>query len=100
MEVFGRRFCSGGSHSTEKNGLTVKRIRDLGAIEVAAVNDDHRPSKYRLFEPSDGGTGPGAAYTMSAEELRVAGAALGDIVGTRSADALLGEIFGQFCIGK
>jgi tRNA modification GTPase len=37
---------------------------------------------------------------LAAEELRVAAAALGRIVGEVSADDLLGEIFGRFCIGK
>ncbi len=35
-----------------------------------------------------------------AEELKAAHAALGEIVGELSSDALLGEIFSTFCIGK
>ena len=34
------------------------------------------------------------------EELRLAQAALGEITGVTTADDLLGEIFGRFCIGK
>ena len=37
---------------------------------------------------------------LFAEELRLAQAALGSITGKFSADELLGEIFGRFCIGK
>jgi len=40
------------------------------------------------------------AYELQAEELRLAHAALGEIVGNVSADQLLGEIFSRFCIGK
>lgn len=48
----------------------------------------------------------GAAYQclprleLFAEELRLAQRALGSITGEFSADDLLGEIFGRFCIGK
>ncbi|MET0288885.1 MAG: tRNA uridine-5-carboxymethylaminomethyl(34) synthesis GTPase MnmE, partial [Pseudoxanthomonas sp.] len=37
---------------------------------------------------------------LSAEELRLAHDALGEITGTITADALLGHIFSTFCIGK
>jgi tRNA modification GTPase len=37
---------------------------------------------------------------LFAEELRLAQAALGSITGEFSADDLLGEIFGRFCLGK
>jgi len=37
---------------------------------------------------------------LAAEELRLAGQALAQITGQVSADDLLGEIFGRFCIGK
>ena len=37
---------------------------------------------------------------LFAEELRLAQTALGSITGAFSADDLLGEIFGRFCIGK
>jgi tRNA modification GTPase len=42
----------------------------------------------------------GIAFEIKAEELRLAHRALGSITGEVSADALLGEIFGRFCIGK
>lgn len=37
---------------------------------------------------------------LIAEELRAVHAALGEIVGEMTSDALLGEIFSRFCIGK
>ena len=37
---------------------------------------------------------------LLAEELRLAGDALGSITGRVVADDLLGAIFGRFCIGK
>lgn len=40
------------------------------------------------------------AFELYAEELRMAQQALGRITGDVSADELLGEIFGRFCIGK
>ena len=40
------------------------------------------------------------ALDLLAEELRLAHDVLGDITGAFSSDALLGEIFGRFCIGK
>ena len=40
------------------------------------------------------------AFEFQAEELRLAQRALGEITGEVSADQLLGEIFGRFCIGK
>jgi tRNA modification GTPase len=41
-----------------------------------------------------------ARWELFAEELRLAQEALGSITGAFSADDLLGEIFGRFCIGK
>ncbi|MFM7570627.1 MAG: tRNA uridine-5-carboxymethylaminomethyl(34) synthesis GTPase MnmE [Betaproteobacteria bacterium] len=41
-----------------------------------------------------------ASLELLAEELRLAQQALGSITGAMSADALLGEIFSRFCIGK
>jgi tRNA modification GTPase len=42
----------------------------------------------------------GAQLELFAEELRLAGTALGAITGAVSADDLLGQIFSRFCIGK
>ena len=41
-----------------------------------------------------------AAGELLAEDLRMAQNALNEITGEFTADDLLGEIFGSFCIGK
>jgi tRNA modification GTPase len=43
---------------------------------------------------------PAPALELLAEELRLAHEALGQITGQMTADDVLGEIFGRFCIGK
>lgn len=50
----------------ERYGHPVKKIKDVRAIDVAVVNSDGRPSKFRVSESS------GAQYVLSAEELRLA----------------------------
>jgi tRNA modification GTPase len=40
------------------------------------------------------------AFELFAEDLRLAQRALGEITGEFTSDDLLGEIFGNFCIGK
>ena len=45
-------------------------------------------------------TAAGRASELLAEELRLAGAALGEVTGEVSSDDLLGAIFSTFCIGK
>lgn len=47
-----------------------------------------------------GGIGQSVGLDIAAEELRLAGLALGEIVGETVADDLLGMIFSKFCIGK
>lgn len=42
----------------------------------------------------------GVAWELAAEDLRQAQAALGEITGAVSSEALLGRIFANFCIGK
>jgi tRNA modification GTPase len=39
-------------------------------------------------------------FELLAEDLRIAQQALGRITGEVTADDLLGQIFGRFCIGK
>jgi tRNA modification GTPase len=68
-------------------GLFMARRRHLDALEEARghlmrASIDHGPLE------------------LVAEELRLAHRAMGRITGEVSADALLGEIFSRFCIGK
>ena len=72
-------------------GLFIARARHVQALQrtrehlqrAAAIADDRA-----------------AALELLAEELRLAHDALGEITGQFTADDLLGEIFGRFCIGK
>lgn len=71
-------------------GLFLARARHLDALEQAASH--LAQARQRLTE--------GAQAELAAEELRLAQVALGRITGEQSSDALLGEIFRRFCIGK
>jgi len=67
-------------------GLFMARERHLVALREALRHLTHADSQQ--------------AFELKAEDLRLAQAALGRITGEVSADDLLGEIFGRFCIGK
>ena len=71
-------------------GLFLARARHLEALDQAASH--LAQARQRLTE--------GAHAELAAEELRLAQRALGRITGEQSSDALLGEIFRRFCIGK
>ena len=78
----------GFSATTE--GRFSARRRHLDALEraqQALINGEEQLSGYGAGE-------------LLAEDLRDAQQALGEITGEFSADDLLGEIFGSFCIGK
>jgi tRNA modification GTPase len=72
-------------------GLFIARTRHVQALGRAS---EHLDEAARLAARAD------AALDLLAEELRLAHDALGEITGRVSADALLGEIFARFCIGK
>lgn len=65
----------------------IARERHLAALREAATHIDVAQAETQRLE-------------LFAEELRLAQRALGSITGEVSADELLGEIFGRFCIGK
>lgn len=67
-------------------GLFMARQRHLAALQGAVVHLEHASATQ--------------AFELKAEELRLAQSTLGQITGEVSADQLLGEIFGRFCIGK
>jgi len=71
-------------------GVISARARHLEALARCA---GHLGRVRALLEARSG-------HELIAEELRGAGAALGDIIGTESPDELLGRIFASFCIGK
>ena len=81
--------CAGWQSQPE--GLFTARARHVQALRRAA---DHLARARAHAGVSD------AALDLLAEELRLAHDALGEITGVFTADDLLGEIFGRFCIGK
>ncbi len=72
-------------------GVFIARTRHVQALQRCAV---HLASGRALSARGD------AALDLLAEELRMAHDALGEITGAFTADDLLGQIFGRFCIGK
>ncbi len=75
----------------QAEGLFIARTRHVHALRETHT---HLQSAVALASNSD------AALDLLAEELRLAHDALGAITGAFGADALLGEIFSRFCIGK
>jgi tRNA modification GTPase len=72
-------------------GVFIARARHVQALQRCAQH---------LHAAHPHLTGPAPALDLLAEELRAAHQALGEITGVFTADDLLGEIFGKFCIGK
>lgn len=82
-------LCAAGVASTT-DGLFMARERHLEALRAAL---EHVECALRVAQ--DGGM-----MDLFAEELRLAGQALGSILGETTPDDLLGMIFSKFCIGK
>jgi tRNA modification GTPase len=80
---------AGATHVPD--GVFIARTRH---VEALARTDLHLQATQAHAEQRD------AALDLFAEELRLAHGALGEITGEFTADDLLGEIFGRFCIGK
>jgi tRNA modification GTPase len=80
-----------GWDAAAESGVYLARARPLHALQRArehvVVAQAHAQRGNRQLE-------------LFAEELRLAGRALGEITGEVSADDLLGQIFSRFCIGK
>lgn len=77
-------------YSDHGQGQILARQRHLDALKRAQT---HLQRGYDGFMASQAGE-------LLAEDLLLAAQALGEITGKMSADDLLGEIFGSFCIGK
>jgi tRNA modification GTPase len=82
---------AGWEQTPSDEGVYLARARHLDAI--ARTQDHLRESAVHLKQ---GALQP----ELAAEELRLAGLALGQITGQVSSDDILGEIFSRFCIGK
>ncbi len=80
-----------GWHASPQGDVFIARTRHVQALRRTR---EHVAAAQALAARAD------AALDLLAEELRLAHHALGEITGRWSADALLGEIFGRFCIGK
>ena len=72
-------------------GVAIARKRHVLALQRAAGH---------LAEAAAHAAVADAALDLFAEDLRLAHMALAEITGAYTADDLLGEIFGNFCIGK
>lgn len=74
----------------EAAGLFSARTRHLDALRRCQ----------QALAAAAGALAAHSGLELLAEDLRQAGEALGEITGQVSADELLGEVFGRFCIGK
>jgi tRNA modification GTPase len=83
------RALSGAEAADAVEGTFTARARHVDALVRAAAHVDAAAR-----ELADD------ALELAAESLRAGHDALGEITGRVSADALLGHIFGSFCIGK
>jgi tRNA modification GTPase len=82
---------AGWDRAPSDEGVYLARARHLDAIGRARARLQDAADQLR----------PGALNPeLAAEELRLAGLALGEITGQVGADDILGEIFSRFCIGK
>ena len=77
--------------TTAAEGVYIARARHVQALQRTREHLLRARGHLDSAEP---------ALDLLAEELRLAHDALGEIVGRFTPDALLGEIFGRFCIGK
>lgn len=82
------KHCAGFAPDTE--GGFIARRRHLDALHRAGTALHEAQQQLQVYQAGE----------LVAEELRRAQEALGEITGVVTADALLGEIFGSFCIGK
>jgi tRNA modification GTPase len=80
---------AGATHVPD--GVFIARARHVDAL---ARTGEHLQLAQAHADQRD------AALDLFAEELRLAHGALGEITGQFTADDLLGEFFGRFCIGK
>ena len=91
LDTLRERLLEIAGGQAQPEGLFIARTRHVQAL---ARTRAHLEQAAALAERRD------AALELLAEELRLAHDALGEITGAFSAEDLLGEIFGRFCIGK
>ena len=91
LERLRERLLELAGWHAQPEGVFIARTRHVQALRRTR---EHLARADALAAQGD------AALDLLAEELRLAHDALGEITGAFTADDLLGEIFGRFCIGK
>ncbi|HPG79532.1 MAG TPA: 50S ribosome-binding GTPase, partial [Piscinibacter sp.] len=91
LEALRERLLQLAGWHAQPEGVFIARARHVQALRRTR---EHLERAQALAAQRDG------ALDLLAEELRLAHDALGEITGAFTADDLLGEIFGRFCIGK
>ncbi len=91
LERLRERLLELAGWHAQPEGVFIARTRHVQALRRTR---EHLERAAELAAQRD------AALDLFAEELRLAHDALGEITGAFTADDLLGEIFGRFCIGK
>lgn len=89
LEALRRELSRAAGGGEAGSGSFSARVRHLDALALAA---EHLQRAVSMCNQ--------AQAELAAEELRLAHNAIGSITGHMDADALLGKIFGSFCIGK
>ncbi len=109
MQALGPAFAISAKH---KQGLDLvaNHVRHLAGLDKEGTSQGQFLARRRhltALQTTQQHVGNGLqqlrehqAGELVAEELRIAQQALGEITGVVTADALLGEIFSSFCIGK
>jgi tRNA modification GTPase len=91
LEALRAKLLERAGWHAQPEGAFIARTRHVQALRTTR---DHLARAMAHAANAD------AALDLLAEELRLAHDALGEITGAFTSDALLGEIFGRFCIGK
>jgi tRNA modification GTPase len=89
LDLLRRHVLACAGFQSDEEGQFLARRRHLDALHRAATALDIAATQLQA-----------SSAELMAEDLRRAQNALGDITGAVTADELLGEIFGSFCIGK
>jgi tRNA modification GTPase len=89
LDALARHIAAHAGHVEEGGGAFSARARHVDALRRAA---GHLDAAHRQLAAKQG--------ELAALELREAQRELGEVVGDVTSDELLGQIFGNFCIGK
>jgi tRNA modification GTPase len=91
LQTLRERLLEAAGWQAAPEGVFIARARHVQALQRCGAHVGHAAAHLDT---------PAPALDLLAEELRMAHQALGEITGAVTADDLLGEIFGRFCIGK